>query len=659
MVDTDSSSSFENIGMHILMPKDSHLRQNYVFRILEKKRSNHLGYYEKLLLEKFLSPPLPVICIVGDMGSGKTTTIDYLLHYYLSKRAFIPIEHPKETDQTKKELINKILLGHVDFLSSNIDDSKIKAINIIIAEMRARISAIMNNDEEFVLFWDTLKKQFNYEDMSVAKVVRKLVAQLANRPAGIEERIKVYKELAEDYDWHLNYLILLWRYILDSNSSINKKIQLECKCNINSGLIILDNMDSLPPKIQGQIYNNVLRNAHQRGPAFVLVVRPETFARLGRADLVFDIVSHEGPSPIDVIKYRLGKYVEKPQFYLSKTRLSDTDKVIIDTFLKRLVGNLHKEYQPLEKFLEKASGNSIRLGLILAQGIFLLTPTQLHRQELTPFFVIRACINQGKPQYSWYVKSPVENVFRVVGCEGNLFTLLLKIRIMQYLLRIPETEVGFSIQIEQWKGSLLSELRNALTLFDYEENEIRQAINQMIRKECQILTSNGENDYNEKWGDNSETIFLSKVGEAYITYLVYSVDYLQEIMFDSFSYPGIAIKLGYVDQQQSEQLSEKFERLYRFLEIVHEIDCEQTRQMLKKINQKLYIEKFGGYLISSLIIIRAAKSAIKILNTAKERYPRSVFYYDNAISLYESLSILAKNRSEEILGVEFHFSDPE
>jgi len=656
MVSTSPYNSlYENLGMHVLFPKDAHSRRNYVFhKALEGKRYSYLGSYERNLLGKFLSPPLPVICIVGDIGSGKTTTINHLLKYYIVKKKFIPTKsEPVASSSTTKSLVKRVLLGHIDFRQSHLDESKENlAINVIVDEMRARITNIIDDREEFVTFWDYLNTQFNnMEDWGVAKVARRLVAQFSDR--GMEARKKLFEELTKDLDWYLSYLVLLWRYILDPSNSINKKIQQDFGAEIETGLIILDNLDSLPARIQRHVYDMVLHSAHQRGPAFVIVMRSETFSRLGRADLVFDLVSHEGPKPIEVVKDRLEMFVSNPSIFFSKVRLEEAEKDTILSFVKR---TLTKEYYPLEKFLVSSSGNSIRLGSILSQGIFLLSPSQINRQELTPYFVIRSCISQGKPLYSWNPRSPVENILRVSDYEANPETILLKIRILQYLFKSPVVSESETIPSSRWKRSLLSEIRNTLITLDYDSGEIREAINQMIRNECQLLTSNGENVYTDKWQwdhSDSETIFLTKIGEAYISDLLFSVDYLQEIIFDTLAYPGLSMKLGSYAQQQSGQLSEKFDLLHRFLRTVHDVDCAQTKRMLKKLGPSWFIEKFGGRLISSIMIVRITESALRILTTAKERYPRSAPYYDDVMSSYQSLTTLAKNNSEEILGVEY------
>ena len=70
---------------------------------------------------------------------------------------------------------------------------------------------------------------------------------------------------------------------------------------------------------------------------------------------------------------------------------------------------------------------------------------------------------------------------------------MLKLRLLQFLMD-KDGQAG------------LNAIRNTFTLFGYEANDIKMALNSLVRLECQLCRSDGLDVFNETWGDEHETI---------------------------------------------------------------------------------------------------------------------------------------------------------
>ena len=156
---------YENLIMKILFSNKPEDKKNYIpcspYQIPDSGQINmrNLGRHEKNLLGKMLDASLPVVCITGPMGSGKTTTVRFLYKYFLAKKTYHEAVK-KSTGFDIRQRPATLLLAILDFKDfvkeTGEEENKNKLIEYIINEMRARIKHLITDETEFTVFWDLL-----------------------------------------------------------------------------------------------------------------------------------------------------------------------------------------------------------------------------------------------------------------------------------------------------------------------------------------------------------------------------------------------------------------------------------------------------------------------------------------------------------------------
>ena len=439
----NQGSPYENLIMHILFPKEPEHKNNYIYSAYPDIPHVHvggprtLGNYERTLLDKILNPIMPAICVTGDMGSGKTTTFQHINRYYLRNRLISRAEHNKSCDDQKSGK-RTILLGYIDLKNyrplGTLEENYEKLYSLLIDEMRAKISFLIDNQHELIDFWDIISEKYFSGELETSDVARKIQSALSGSGdlySDYGNREEVYNQLCQDSEYYFRYLILLWRFLTDKQ--VQKTILSDPgKCHITHSLVVLDNLDSLPEAIQRWMYDLVITSVGVGCPTFILFLRPETLRRLGVADKVFDYVTQSYLDPYVVVIDRLTKFIDKPNQYFHKVRLlTSIEKQDALNYIIRLMPELRDTNEAFREFLSAGSGNSIRLGLFLAQGILLIPPSEIVKEDLSAHYVIRACIRQGKRVFHSSRINPIENLFYVHNSDRT--NILLKPRILKYL----------------------------------------------------------------------------------------------------------------------------------------------------------------------------------------------------------------------------------
>lgn len=603
---------------------------------------NKIGEYEAMLLGKLLNPPNPVMCIEGPSGCGKSTTVAYLVKMIQALKKSPEHNEGSETSRAiKMARIDFRELGHGEYGHEKIDTPDGKSVledlvREICYELSARCREDLTDEEEYWTFvGGVISKYVDLEDLEVGKVVRRLLDEDPNlhRPATeygeyhprIPDIKKMIHELStSDPIWYLRYLILLWRYWIESRSTSSHPL----------AFVVLDNLDSLSPSLQRSILDLIMRSAHSQGPTFVLALRPETRMRQGLADTLIEVVQQAGPTPFDVMHDRLGKFVANPlAFYNEQLGLTKEQFALVSTFLTRVYGSFKPSDTRFADFVSDAAGRSIRLGLLLAQGLFSVSVADMTSEFTTQHFLVRHCIRQGDTQFHGKPRSPVENLFNVNGIGGTA-RLLLKPRILKYIDR-NDGQVALSI------------IRSTFALFGYEEDQIRRALNDLLRHECQLVRSDGFDVFRETWGDEQETLYLTEKGKGYVRRLLSDLDYLQEIMLDcridESTWPT-QVPFGY--------LSDKIHMVRLFLRDLHRADREEVTGFVARLRVGKYHELFGKRMVSLDIIQQVYQSVGNVVRTTLNRHPRQKEIYIDIMADFTSLLREVEADNANLIGIE-------
>lgn len=594
-----------------------------------------LGEFETQIVGKLLSPVLPVLCIVGPMGCGKSTTIRYVEHLVRNRA------HCCETCAACQErLIAYVDFNeHVSLAESAKDRLPQRLFSVLCDELlaRLRLHRQFTRPEEFTRFWEYEFERYRAGEQP-SKAFRKIIASWEGiHPVDFsapseEDMLKQEQALAfveQDKELHLDYLVRLWEYM----------IRVYFGGNHGCAFIILDNIDRIAPKFQRRLVEFVHANARLPGPMFVLLVRPETFDYSGVGTGVIDAPDHRGPAPQDVVLARLQRFCANPEsFFDPQDGLSVEQFELLRAFLIRVQYLIRSgPYQTFNRFLEHACGSSIRAGLRMAQNLFRVSLADMQDPNLSIHDVIRTCVNGGEPQLRWTNQRVIEHLFRVSGDEGG--SLLVKSRILRYL------------GIHGQGRRRLREIYNVMRVFGYDESPVREAINDMMRIDSQLVRSNGSDRYYE--GDaiqdfGAHRIVLTKIGRGYGDHLISDVDYVQEVMLDTFvdgdHFPRRIINYGY--------LSEKFRLLHRFLDELRRIDCEEMEHFCEALGAEAYFNAFGEHMISLDIIQGIYRSVVRILTSASSRGSQSARReYEDLIEQFQSLALQVEADNHRLLGL--------
>lgn len=612
------------------------LDESNAFRDLLPEDLPQLGSYEVKIIDKLIHPKRPVLAIVGPMGSGKTTMKNYIaLHLVKNRR------HCERCDRRSNRLIAHINFDEHTYLNdlSGVTLTN-KFFNILCDELRSRIvnDASISEEEELFGFWDYELERFIHQKSS-SLAFRKVAAKIRFQPRtpdqpippeALEVRRKMKSQIEKSPETHLDYLIRLWGYII--------KFQF---CN-NSGCayIILDNVDHAEPILQKKIVELIHSHVQMNGPTFIILVRPETFDNLGLGTGIIDAEMHHGPRVLDVIKKRLELFCSNPDaFYEPGRGLSDSQYQVLKSFLVTVNREIQVDkYQNFQNFIDNACGSSIRNGMLLMQGLFAASVADMMDTNLTSRDLIRILIRHGQDQFHWSASHQINHMFRVENHNGN--SLLVKPRILRYLGRHE-------------KGKRrINEIVNVLQAFGYDDDLTISALNDLMRITSQLVRSNGFNYYEDdslrKYGGHN--IFLTDIGRGYSNYLCSNIDYLQEVMLDTFvdgdNFPQ-QIGYGYV--------VEKFKLLYLFLKELRRIDVEETERFTETWTPKAYIDSFGDHLVTLDMIQSIHQPVTGILSS--ERHDR--YEADELIRYFTSLVLQVEEDNRRILGVQINSIIPQ
>ena len=516
-----------------------------------------LGEFEAKILGKLLKPKRPVLVIRGPMGCGKSSTKDYVVSHVLANRKHCGVcPHPRE------RMIAKIDFNdHIDLNQFEGDKLDHRLFSIICDELVARINmnTQFSKHEEYTKFWQYEVDRFRI-DKTPSIAFRAIIANFDDISAhdfsmlskdDLKLRKKVLHNIKKDGRTYLDYLVRIIQYI----------IRVHYKGNRGCCVIVLDNIDAVNPVVQHQIIRLVRSSAKYEGPTFLLLVRPETSDQGGLGTKVIDIENHKGPTPRKVVFDRIRRFCENPDgFFESYHGLSQEQYELIKSFIANFQSNIEKDTKnAFTKFLESASGSSIRLGLLIAQNLFRVSDANMKDQTILFLDIVRTCLTKGKPQLQWSRSYEIEHIFLV--SDGGYKSVLVKPRVLRYLGR------------QDNRQARLNEIYNTLYQFGYSEELTRSAINDLMRIQCQLIRSNGFDIYHkpgslDKYG--GDIVKLTVIGRNYVNDMLRNVHYIQEVMLDTIvdgDHFPLSIKFGY--------LSDKLRLLYLFLKEIHEIDCDE------------------------------------------------------------------------------------
>ena len=590
-----------------------------------------LGDHECNLLNKIMQPLYPVICIYGRMGSGKSTTMKLLIDKVIRQ---MPCDGcPRQKAVTGHEC--KRMIARIDFKgtvldSVNVDAAYLRLLKDISERLWNKCSIYFDEETEYHHFWKYLMEINDSDnDDYIEKVFGSLIANIPRLRDEIKKETPNFALLAStreklretDPDWYLRYMVLMWRYLLATQFDGHR----EC------AMVVLDNIDSLPTALQRRLVTLIHRSAYSNGPTFVMLVREETLARTGENDHGLDHVEHRGPAPVQVVLGNLEKYSKSPRdFFRGAPMMAEDDLRLVREYLDLMVPKLRND-RNFYAFMNSIAGKSIRNALYLAQSILELPVGEMRRTDINPHYVIRAMLRDKGAPFQASPQSHIVNPFDVESeNEGRYLT---KIRVLRYI----ESQGG---QCNTPK------LISMFDYFGFSGDVLWHAIQDLVRNESQLLTSDGYDPTYKTWRDDQDTLYLTEIGKGYSNHLIYDIDFVGEVMLDArvpsnFSKPAL----------YRDQLCEKLDVLYHFLDDVHATDVSEVTRFNKKMSSTFYKQNFGPRLITLDIIQNMYQSVGKLMQSQYRRRPDHGEEYIEIVEKFTSLLRVIEKANNDLLGV--------
>ena len=362
---------------------------NYIFHSSPKLRDDlaiHLGYdtgellmgdYEYTIIKLLLNSKEPIFCISGHMGSGKSSSLRYIIKTLRGGTCSI-CQARGECQHRKYIMIN---FNQTDY-SSVEKDAKNQLASDIYYKIREAIAdtSVITDEEELTTFWYEMIKSLsksNYEFrvfVNLSYLLSEEYSYNLETIATLQDgndlsiRKKIRKALLIDPEHGLEYYFHLWRYIL-RNKFNNQHEYL---------MLFFDNIDNSNPATQTALINLLSTYASNPGVRCVITVRPETFesSHLNRASGFIRLESHKGPPPDKVICNNIKDFIERyktpNKYYPEKIKEFEFFRNYLDNVLRLNSTKGSNQFLTVNDFFHQICGPSIRLSIKLADGLLLL-----------------------------------------------------------------------------------------------------------------------------------------------------------------------------------------------------------------------------------------------------------------------------------------------
>lgn len=583
-----------------------------------------LGDFERKILAKIRTGRRRVYCIVGPLGCGKTTTIRYLIQ----RLQAIPCHQCAIDTCSKFRMIAYIDCNREQFTTTDeaVADEYLKSQLITDLLTALRIAEVPTEEEELIEFWNEELTQLRTaipQSTAFKALLRRSgvrsVTDLREMPAAeaMGFRQALVSSLSEDNDEFLDYLVRLWGFVIRHHYQGNR----DC------AFVVVDNIDRASLVVQAILLNIVKTCAHDAGPLFIVLVRPETFSGQGmRGNNILDADHHVGPIPGAVVLERLARFIADPESrFEPRDDLTRAEFCALRDFLcevHELIQNRGTRRSHFLRFLDKACGKSHRLALLSAQKLLSASSDDILELGKSTHKLVRLSVRLGQPQYKWTPRSPICNLFHVADAQHG--RLLAKPRILKILKLSPPHY-----------SRTLSDIRDTLMAFGYPPSTICTAVNELANIYCQLVRTDGFHEFTlERFLESgSMRIVLTDLGRGYQDVLLGELDYVGEVMLDSLVSPEL-----YTPPYGFGYLFDRLHLLSRFLDEVRRTDRKETETYTDRYGRKEYFANFGDGLISLDTIWKLDRAVRRVIKsghgeTPSGQYKKLLEYYDGRLRL--------------------------
>lgn len=450
--------------------------------------------YEETLANYFIGREADVstnggglVIIRGATGSGKTSGIKRALELASDKL--------KKTSFSSK--IDPIFLNFNNIATFDTDEEQDATLYIwqeFATAIDSHIGDVSTGDSLDFLQWLNAQGSMKNHMVNIFRFFEKNAEYLRGIKSGSgfgKHSVADLKTIVVE-DWRASFdsfsneelakhKIARLRYIMDTAPD-----------NATHRVVIIDNVDHLPPRLQNQIVDNSIWLTEFLGVRLLIAVRPLTWENQ-HGHKTLDVEEHLAPSLADVLCSRLQ--------YVIDFESATTEEV---RAIRWLIDELRDDRSHLRNLVYGSSGVSIRAALRNFHN-FLSSPLlDGDHESLKPSVLARAFFVGGEQSID---HDNIDDIFSVQNVR-NTHVSLLKPRILDYVIRTHGGRVS------------LIDLFEFIKCFGFSETEIVRAIDELMLRKRSIIWSNMFHKLGRRTAVRDQALIaISPIGASYYSRL--------------------------------------------------------------------------------------------------------------------------------------------
>jgi len=614
-----------------------------------------LGEYEAAILSKMIFRTEKYISIIfGALGSGKSTTLRFVLNYFDKNLKF----------KYKKNMLSPVYIDLNAVGDLRNYENEQTYFNEIFSRISEKIETALTKkypNEEFYHFWlNCVKTAREYDNFSWVYTINNVLSEL--KP---ENALRILRQHVDEFKPENRFRF--WSLLLSVESLVSKS-------KVDS-FIVIDNIDQHASLLQNRLLIHLQQVCQETNRVRILVaMRVITFGNTW-GDVKKYLIPNCSLFPNQILMFRIEDFI----LDLRKNRienlplLKDYQKATLFVLLLEIFYLLKDPKSKLFKSLSAISGLSIRRGLNLATYLFQQENTPFDRitqistfiendgltekilddlndirseniQDIAEkyFYLIRDMRNveDNHWQIVYYLKDTfycnllyyrsfheiieeklIENIFH----KQNKKLSMVKIRILFYL---SDNKVG-----------MIKDLYNYINRFIHNIDDFIYAVNSLSSQFRRLIFFDGPVNFNDSNHLNiyfHKRIILTETGKGYVNFLSNNYEYIQFCLLERGEHFG--------SKSGIESLAILVKNVFALISL----DIEETTDFWKTFNIKSKFREQCEELLSfrvlhSFIDKNILNSLENLLHRRKGNELDSYALRDIVLSLESNFNLLENN----------------
>lgn len=550
-----------------------------------------LGEYERRVFLRVVSGKYCTTVLTGDMGSGKSTTIDCIT---------AALKRPRANACGVCRICNPVVIK-LNF-NAGYEESN---MNSLVAEFREDL-------------YDQLAQELHriFTEACLPDAFRKRVIHGKKTGDTTYAAFNAFVQSHKDELLWTKYpddqkADLLFDYVDERTAKGTKSLTILMKLiffakqylKADRGCFVLffDNIDSVAAEAQFAILAEILKYQVTAQVQALVTLRRSNFATFGQnlAATTFAPIDHIGPDIKEVIVKRLEYYAKN---WNSLTEVQEvqnpTYRQAVKTRLDYLLGTKDEPRGAIQR-VSSICGSSIRLGLYMSERFFLNSAVPFDEEPRFKDDLVRGVLVGNSRSNE--IQPDDDCVVNLLLNKRTGEASLLNVRILQLIAELEHDKANRTIRH-------LSEVLKALDKWSKED--VRDALNYLLNVKKPLLWVDGKVKYDPKMMINhgDDVVYMTEAAFFYQRVLLLDLVYVQEAALSvKWSASHIPSTVNYAD------VIERFEVLRCFLDELARQDYNQTIDLLPWLAKNRTRVSITPNLFVNRMIAALGKSVLNIL----------------------------------------------